>query len=198
MFKKLKKELQIIVDENKGQLFLGDAKKELRLLMLRPIDLIEFLELAGTGAVDIISWAGKRIGQEFIVKFFYHKDWREADLSAKKQVILGVLEGFGLLGFGILKGIFKEDHILISVFESLAKEEKKNLMAKNLCHLYEGLLSGVVEALGIEAECEEIECILLGDDKCTYKFTLFEQRFSEEDIDEDVKDEAVSDFLSTL
>ncbi|MHA1723283.1 MAG: V4R domain-containing protein [Promethearchaeota archaeon] len=197
MFKKLKKELQIKIDEEKGQLFLGDPQKDLRLLMLRPIDLIEFLEFAGTNAMDIIMWAGKSIGKNFMGKFFYQKDWSEVDLSTKKQVILGILEGFGLLGFGYLRGIFKEDHILINVYNSIVKEEKTNVMAKNLCYLYEGLLNGVMESLGIEVESKEIECTLLGDDKCTFKFTLITQRFGEEDVDPD-ESEAVTEFLSTL
>ncbi|MHA1802904.1 MAG: hypothetical protein ACTSU4_00015 [Promethearchaeota archaeon] len=197
MFKKLKKELQIKIDEDKGQLFLGDPHKDLRLLMLRPIDLIEFLEFAGTNAMDIIIWTGKNIGKNFMEKFFYQKDWSDVDLSTKKQVILGILEGFGLLGFGYLRGIFKEDHILISVYNSLVEEEKTNVMAKNLCYLYEGLLNGVMASLGIEAESEEIECMLLGGEKCTFKFTLTNQRFGEEDIDPD-ETEAVTEFLSTL
>lgn len=198
MFKKLRKELEIMVDDKKGQLYLGDPQKNLRLLMLRPIDLIEFLEFAGSNAVDIIVWAGKSIGKSFMEKFFYAKDWKDVDLSTKKQVLLGVLEGFGLLGFGILKANVKEDHILISVIHSIAEEEKGNVMAKNLCYLYEGLLGGILDMLLIETESEEIECILLGADKCTFKFTLLNQKFGEQDIDAESQDEAVSEFLSTL
>ncbi|MFX1490411.1 MAG: hypothetical protein ACFFBI_14765 [Promethearchaeota archaeon] len=48
MSKRLKKDLQINIDEKTGQLFFGDKKKDLKLLMLRPIDIIEFSEFAGT------------------------------------------------------------------------------------------------------------------------------------------------------
>jgi len=60
-FKKTKRDDQIIIDEKTGQLYVGN--KDLRLLMLRPIDLIEFTEFAGTNAEDIILWVGKTIAQ---------------------------------------------------------------------------------------------------------------------------------------
>ena len=56
MFKRSKKQAQISVDEKKGHLFLAGAKKDLRLLMLRPIELIEFCEFAGANSEDIIIW----------------------------------------------------------------------------------------------------------------------------------------------
>ena len=44
MYKRSKKEMAINIEEKKGHLFLGN--EELRLLILRPIDLIEFAEFA--------------------------------------------------------------------------------------------------------------------------------------------------------
>lgn len=198
MFKRLKKELQINIDNKKGHLFLGDDKKDIRLLMLRPIDLIEFSEFAGANADDILIWSGKTIGKEFMEKYFYEKDWSIETLPVKKEVFLGVLEGLALMGFGYLNGIFKKDHILVDIYESLSKEEKENIMAKNLCLINQGILNGILEILGFEAEGEEVECVLLDDERCRFKFTLLETEIPAELIDEEREPEAISDFLSSL
>ena len=92
MSKRLKKELQVLVDEKTGQLYFGDKKKDMRLLMLRPIDLIEFSEFAGTNAEDILVWVGKTIGRSYMEKFFYNKDWSTETMATKKEVVFGNLK----------------------------------------------------------------------------------------------------------
>lgn len=197
MEKKLKKELQINIDEKKGQLFFGDKKKDLKLLMLRPIDLIEFSEFAGTNADDILIWVGKTIGRDFLEKFFYSKDWGSETMATKKEVILGSLEAIELMGFGQMKGMFKKDHIIIEVEDSLACEERENIMSKNLCLLYQGIFNGLFEVLQMDVNGEEIGCVMLGEEKCTYKFDFIGEQVSDSLVDED-SEETVSDFLSTL
>jgi len=197
MEKRLKKELQINIDEKKGQLFFGDKKKDLKLLMLRPIDLIEFSEFAGTNADDILIWVGKTIGRDFLEKFFYSKDWGSETMATKKEVILGSLEAIELMGFGQMKGMFKKDHIIIEVEDSLACEERENIMSKNLCLLYQGIFNGLFEVLQMDVNGEEIGCVMLGEEKCTYKFDFIGEQVSDSLVDED-SEETVSDFLSTL
>jgi len=87
MSKRLKKELQIMVDEKTGQLFFGDRKKDLKLLMLRPIDIIEFSEFAGTNADDILIWVGKSLGREYMEGFFSSKDWGSETMATRKEVL---------------------------------------------------------------------------------------------------------------
>jgi predicted hydrocarbon binding protein len=195
MSKRLKKELQVMVDEKTGQLYFGDKKKDMRLLMLRPIDLIEFSEFAGTNAEDILVWVGKTIGRSYMDKFFYNKDWSTETMATKKEVVLGNLEALELMGFGELTGFFKKNHVLIKVGESLASEETDNIMAKNLCLLYQGLLSGMFETLKIDVDAEEIECVLLGHEKCVFKFEFIGEELEDALVD---PEEAVSEFLSTL
>ena len=197
MEKKLKKDLQINIDEKKGQLFFGDKKKDLKLLMLRPIDLIEFSEFAGTKADDILIWVGKTIGRDFLEKFFYSKDWGSETMATKKEVILGSLEAIELMGFGQMRGMFKKDHIIIEVEDSLACEERENIMSKNLCLLYQGIFNGLFEVLQMDVNGEEIGCVMLGEEKCTYKFDFIGEQVSDSLVDED-SEETVSDFLSTL
>ena len=197
MSKRLKKELQIMIEEKLGQLFFGDKKKDLRLLMLRPIDLIEFTEFAGTNADDIIIWVGKTLGKAYVEKFFYNKDWSAETIATRKEVVLGNLEALELMGFGELTGRFKKDHIIIRVTDSLTLEEKDNIMAKNLCLLYQGLFSGIFEALQLDVEGEEINCVLLGNEHCVFKFNLIGEELDDSLIDEE-SEESVSGFLSTL
>ncbi|MFX1456175.1 MAG: hypothetical protein ACFFDB_12445 [Promethearchaeota archaeon] len=197
MEKRLKKELQINIDEKRGQLFFGDKKKDIKLLMLRPIDLIEFSEFAGTNADDILIWVGKTTGREFIDKFFYSKDWSSETMDIKKEVLLGSLEALGLMGFGNLIGRFKKDHIIIDVEDSLACEERDNIMAKNLCLLYQGIFNGLFDVLQMDVTGDEIGCVLLGDNKCTYKFDFIGEHVDDSLVDQD-GDETVSGFLSTL
>jgi predicted hydrocarbon binding protein len=197
MEKRLKKELEINIDEKKGQLFFGDKKKDLKLLMLRPMDLIEFSEFAGTNADDILVWVGKTAGREFMEKFFYSKDWSGENMASKKEVIMGSLEAIELMGFGHIKGFFKKDHIIIEVEDSLACEERENVMSKNLCLLYQGIFNGLFEVLQMDVIGEEIGCVLLDEEKCTYKFDFISDQVDDILIDED-SEETVSDFLSTL
>jgi len=197
MEKRLKKDLQINVDEKKGQLFFGDKKKDLKLLMLRPIDLIEFSEFAGSNADDILVWVGKTIGRDFMEKFFYSKDWGSETMATKKEVLLGSLEAVELMGFGQLKGMFKKDHIIIEVEDSLACEERENVMSKNLCLLYQGIFNGLFEILQMDVNGEEIGCVLLDEEKCTFKFDFIGTEVSDSLVDEEAE-ETVSDFLSTL
>ena len=197
MEKRLKKELRINIDEKKGQLFFGDKKKDLKLLMLRPIDLIEFSEFAGNNADDILVWVGKTVGREFMEKFFYSKDWSSETMATKKEVLLGTLEAIELMGFGHLRGLFKKDHIIIEVEDSLACEERENIMSKNLCLLYQGIFNGLFDILQIDVNGEEIGCVMLDEEKCTYKFDFIGEQVSDSLVDEDAE-ETVSDFLSTL
>ena len=198
MIKRLKKELQINVEEKEGQLFLGEKNKDMRLIMLRPNEIMEFCEFAGTNAEDILIWVGKSLGRIFMEKFFYNKDWSSESMATKKEVILGTLEVMMLMGYGVLTGTFKKDHIVINVYESLATQEKENIMAKNLCLLYLGIFNSAFDALGIDVDGEEVECILTGGEKCSYKFDLLVDEIENSLVDEDLSDVAVSDFLASL
>lgn len=198
MFKRLKKDLEINIEDKEGQLFLGDKKKGLRLVMLRPNEIMEFCEFAGTNADDILIWVGKTLGKTFMEKFFYNKDWSKETIATKKEVFLGSLEVLMLLGYGALTGMFKKDHLIVNVYESLATEDKESIMAKNLCLLYQGVFAGFLDVLGIEAEGKEIECILRGGEKCSFKFDLIGEMLDDKLVDEEISDEAVSDFLASL
>ena len=197
MSKRLKKSLQIMVDEKTGQLFLGDKKKDLKLLMLRPIDLIEFTEFAGTNADDILIWVGKSLGRSFMEKFFYSKDWGSETMSTRKEVFLGSLEALGLMGYGQIIGKFRKNNIIIEVEDSIACEETENIMAKNLCLLYIGIFSGLFDVLQMDVEGEEIGCALLEQEKCTFKFDVIGGELEAGLID-DESEENGSEFLSTL
>jgi predicted hydrocarbon binding protein len=198
MIKRLKKDLQINIEEKDGQLFLGDKNKDLRLVMLRPNEIMEFCEFAGTNAEDILIWVGKSLGKIFIEKFFYNKDWSTEPLAVKKEVIYGILEVLMLMGYGALTGMFKKDHVIINVYDSLANQEKGNIMAKNLCLLYLGVFNSAFEVLNIDIDGEEIECILTGGEKCSFKFDLLAEEIDDSLIDEEMSDVAVSDFLASL
>jgi predicted hydrocarbon binding protein len=103
-----------------------------------------------------------------------------------------------LMGYGGLVGFFKKDHILINVYESLATEEKDNIMAKNLCVLYLGIFTGFLSVVGFETEGKEIECILTGGEKCSFKFDFIGEEIDDGLIDEEPSEEAVSEFLASL
>lgn len=198
MIKRLKKELQINIEEKEGQLFLGEKNKDMRLVMLRPNEIMEFCEFAGTNAEDILIWVGKSLGKIFMEKFFYNKDWSSETTLTKKEVLLGTLEVMMLMGYGVLTGMFKKDHVIINVYESLATQEKGNIMAKNLCLLYLGIFNSVFDELGIDVDGEEVECVLIGGDKCSYKFDLLGEEIEDALVDEEMSDIAVSDFLASL
>ena len=198
MIKRLKKELHINIEEKEGQLFLGDKDKEMRLVMLRPNEIMEFCEFAGTNAEDILIWVGKSLGKIFMEKFFSNKDWSSEVMATKKEVVLGTLEVMMLMGYGMLTGMFKKDHIIINVYESLATQEKGSIMAKNLCLLYLGIFNSFFDVLGIDVDGEEVECVLTGGDKCSYKFDLLVDEIDDNLVDADLSDLAVSDFLASL
>ena len=198
MFKRLKKELQINIEEKEGQLFLGEKDKEMRLVMLRPNEIMEFCEFAGTNADDILIWVGKSLGKIFLEKFFSNRDWSNDPMETKKEVVLGTLEALSLMGYGGLTGMFKKDHIIINVYDSLATQEKGNILAKNLCLLYLGIFNSIFDILGIDVEGSEEECVLTGDEKCSYKFDLLSGEIDDALIDEQLSDVAVSDFLASL
>jgi len=198
MIKRLKKELQINIEEKEGQLFLGDKSKNMRLVMLRPNEIMEFCEFAGTNAEDILIWVGKSLGKIFLEKFFYNKDWSSEVMATKKEVLLGTLEVMMLMGYGVLTGMFKKDHIILNVYESLATQEKGNIMAKNLCLLYLGIFNSFFDVLGIDVDGEEVECVLTGGEKCSYKFNLLVDEIDSNLVDADVSSLAASDFLASL
>ncbi len=185
MSKLAKKDLQIMIDEKLGQLFFGDKKKNIRLLMLRPIDLIEFSEFAGTNADDILIWVGKSLGKGYIDNLFSKIDWSKETMETKKEVFLAILEALELMGYGHPSGTFKKDHILIEVEEPLASDELENIIAKNLCLIYLGFFTGIFDALLVDVDGEEIDCVLLGDDKCAFKFQLISEELEEKLVDKE-------------
>ena len=85
MYKRLKKELQINIEDKDGHLFLGEKKKDIRLLMLRPNEILEFAEFAGSNADDILIWVGKTLGKSLMEKYFYEKDWSNENMATKKE-----------------------------------------------------------------------------------------------------------------
>ena len=198
MIKRLKKDLQINVEEKEGKLFLGEKNKDMRLVMLRPNEIMEFCEFAGTNAEDILIWVGKSLGKIFMEKFFYNKDWSSEAMTIKKEVVLGTLEVLMLMGYGGLTGMFKKDRVIINVYDSLATQEKGNIMAKNLCLLYLGIFNSVFDVLGLDVDGEEVECVLTGGDKCSFVFALLVEEIEDSLVDEEMSDVAVSDFLASL
>ena len=198
MYKRLKKDLNINIEEKDGHLFLGEKKKDMRLVMLRPNEIMEFCEFTGSNADDILSWVGKTLGKGFMEQFFSHKDWSNEPMAVKKDVVLGTLEALMLMGYGGIVGFFKKDHILINVYGSLANEEKENIMAKNLCLLNLGIFTGILSLLGIETDAEEIECILTGDEKCSFRFDFIGEEIDDGLVDPEPSEETVSEFLASL
>jgi len=198
MFKRLKKELQINIEEKEGQLFLGEKDKDMQLVMLRPNEIMEFCEFAGTNAEDILIWVGKSLGKIFLEKFFSNRDWSDDPMETKKEVVLGTLEALTLMGYGGLTGMFKKDHIIINVYDSLASQEIGNILAKNLCLLYLGIFNSIFDLIGIDVDGSEEECVLTGSEKCSYKFDLLSGEIDDSLIDEQLSDAAVSDFLASL
>ena len=101
-FKKQKKKDVLMVDEKKGHLFYGDSKRDLKLLMLRPIELIEFSEFAGSSSDDILLWVGKTISKYFFEKLAPGEDWTGVDMKSKKEAFNAILEHLEGLGYGML------------------------------------------------------------------------------------------------
>ena len=194
---KSKKSDEIVVDEKRGHLYLGD--KELRLIMLRPIDLVELLEFAGANADDILIWVGKKISSIICEKLIFGDDVKNDSLSEKKLIFNDVLDTIEHLGYGSLITNFGKNKITVIVDDPISGEEKGNIMAKNICIFYQGIFNGVLEYIGIDVQGEETHCKLLGDAACVFEFTLLLDEFGEEDIDNE-KDTTkyVQDLLGTL
>ena len=192
--KKTKKDDVIHIEETLGHLFLGE-KPTLRLLMIRPIDLIEFTEFAGVNSEDIIIWVGKTLAKYFIEQLFPGENWDNETILGKKEVFISVLESLEHLGYGILTSAFLKDKILVSVEDPLTEDEKDNIMAKNLCILYQGLFNGIMEQIGIDADGEEIQCYLKDDDACIFKFELLVDEFGSEEIDTDIKSGPIAHYM---
>ena len=191
--KKSKKDDLINVDDSLGHLFLGE--KDLRLLMLRPIDLIEFSEFAGANSEDIVIWVGKTLAKYFLEKLFPNENWANETMTVKKEVILSVLETFEHLGYGILTSLFLKDKIMISVEEPISDEEKDNIMAKNICILYQGIFNGVLEQLEIEVDGEEVQCFLKDDEACIFRFDMLVDEFSSNDTDKEIKSVPIENYV---
>jgi len=191
--KKSKKDDIITVDDSLGHLFLGE--KDLRLLMLRPIDLIEFSEFAGANSEDIVIWVGKTLAKYFLEKLFPNEDWANETMTVKKEVILSVLETFEHLGYGILTSLFLKDKILISVEEPISDEEKDNIMAKNICILYQGIFNGVLEQLEIDVDGQEVQCFLKNDEACIFRFDMLVDEFNLEDTDKEIKSAPIESYM---
>ena len=92
---------------------------------------------------------------------------------------------------------FRKNNIILQVVDSLAGEESSNIMAKNICLLYQGIFSGLFDILQMDVDGEEIGCVLLEAEKCTYKFDFIGGELEDGLIDEE-SEENVSEFLSTL
>ncbi|MFX0070971.1 MAG: hypothetical protein ACFFAO_07770 [Candidatus Hermodarchaeota archaeon] len=195
-YKKAKHDDEIVIDDKKGQLFLGT--KDLRLLMLRPLDFIELLEFAGTNAEDIIIWVGKTISKYFMEKLFPNENVGEEDLLTKKEIVNYVLESFQNLGYGILTSSFQKKTVSISVEEPIIMNEKENIMARNVCILYQGLFSGLLDYLGIDADGKEVACVLKGDKGCVFQFDLLTEEIPDELVDHEEKAAHISSFLKSL
>lgn len=195
--RKSKKSDDIVVDEKRGHLYIGET--DLRLIMLRPIDLVEFTEFCGTNSEDIIVWVGKNISSIICEKLIFGDDVKNDSLSEKKLIFNDVLDTFEHLGYGSLITKFGKNKIAVIVGDPISGEEKGNIMAKNICIFYQGIFNGVLEYIGIDVQGEETYCKLLGDKACVFEFTLLLDEFGEEDIDND-GDTAknVQDFLGTL
>ena len=183
MFKRGKKDLQINVDEKLGHLFLGE--KDLRLLALRPIDLIEFAEFAGSSAEDILIWVGKTVGKHLCAQLIPEYDWNSALLAVKKEAIKGILDTLENLGYGLMRALVRKDHVEIRVYEPLSTAEKENFMAKNICRLYQGIFNGLFDGMGIDVESEETHCVLLDGKACVFTYALLGDEFDDRDIDPD-------------
>ncbi len=197
MYKRSKKDMAINIEEKMGHLFLGN--KDLRLLILRPIDIIEFAEFAGASAEDILIWVGKSLGKHLSAQLMPDETQRTMEsLSNKKQMILSMLETIEQLGYGILVAKFRKNYVTVTVADPLPINEKENIMAKNICLLYQGIFNGFFESLNIDVDGEEIECCLLDSEKCVFKYDLLVDEFPDDDVDPEDMDESISDFLSTL
>ena len=189
-----------MIDDKKGHLYLGEEKFDLRLLLLRPIDLIEFCEFAGANADDILIWVGKTLGKYWMEKIpeFEEKDWSSESMHEKKEALLLLFPVLESLGYGVLQLMCKKSELYISVQEPISESEKENIMAKSICLVYQGMFSGILEKIEIDADGEEVNCYLKDGDACVFKYEMLIEEFDDEDIDEEKSEEGISGFLSSL
>lgn len=196
---KRKKGVVIQIDDKKGHLFLSSDESP-RLLMLRPIDLIEFAEFAGANAEDILIWVGKTLGKYFLEKSELEgTDLSTKSMHEKKGILTELVEILIQLGYGFITLMCKKNSIYFMVKDPLSENERENIMAKNLCILYEGIFSGILDFLEIDADGQEIECYLLGGQECIFQFDMLMDEFNDEDVDQERPVEGgVSEFLSSF
>lgn len=178
---KSKKSDDIVVDEKRGHLYIGET--DLRLIMLRPIDLVEFTEFAGTNSSDILIWVGKTVSSIICEKIISGDDVKNDPLSEKKLIFNDVLDTFEHLGYGTLTTKVEKNKIIVTVDDPISAEEKDNISAKNICSLYQGIFNGVLEYIGLDVQGEETQCKLLGADACVFEFTLLLEEIPDKDID---------------
>ncbi len=172
MFKRVKKVENVVLDEEKSHIYLKDTN--LPLLMIRPEELIEFGELAGSESEDILIWVGKSIGKSIAKEFIKTSDIASLKIRDKMKIINSILEKLQSLGYGILVLNYGKGNITIDVGNPLSKDYIDNIMAKNICIIYNGIFTGLLEEIGIDSEGREINCILKGADMCSFTFE-FEQ-----------------------
>ncbi len=172
MFKRVKKVENVVLDEEKSHIYLKDTN--LPLLMIRPEELIEFGELAGSESEDILIWVGKSNGKSIAKEFIKTSNIASLKIRDKMKIINSILEKLQSLGYGILVLNYGKGNITIDVGNPLSKDYIDNIMAKNICILYNGIFTGLIEEIGIDCEGREINCILKGADMCSFTFE-FEQ-----------------------
>lgn len=172
MFKRAKKVESAEMEEDTFHLFLKSSK--LPLLMIRPEELIEFGEFAGSEAEDILLWVGKSIGQTIFKEIIGEQDVTDAKLQVKMNIITTILDKLQSLGFGVMVLNHDKDKIIIDVANPLAKGHLDNIMARNICIIYSGMFNGMMDKVGIDSESDEINCVLRGAELCSFKFELEE------------------------
>jgi len=170
LFKRVKKVEDVVLDEEKSHIYLKDTK--LPLLMIRPDELIELGEFAGSESVDILVWVGKSIGKSIAKEFTRKTAVETLKLRDKIKMISSILEKLQSLGYGTMVLNYGKNDITFNIGNPLTKEYIDNIMAKNICIIYNGLFNGILEEFGINNEGREINCILEGDDLCSFKFEL--------------------------
>ncbi len=170
MFKRVKKVEDVVLDEEKSHIYLKDSN--LPLLMIRPDELIELGEFAGSESEDILIWVGKSIGKSIAKEFTRESAVETIKFRDKMKVINTILGKLQSLGYGIIVLNAGKENITFNVRNPLAKEYVDNIMAKNICVLYNGIFNGILELFGLDNEGREINCILKGDDMCSFKFEI--------------------------
>ena len=165
LYKPLKK---IDVDQNKFHIYLKGTN--VKLVLLRPYDLVQLGALVGSGSEDILIWTGKIIGKNLCQAI------QDSSKEKKREKLLGsVLETLSSMGFGRFSMSYKEGkNATIKVSDPISSAIKDKGDAKVLCDLYNGLFNGMFTATGIDVEGNEKECILKGNPNC-----IFEYQFEE-------------------